>query len=81
MPTEFSQIVRAFVKLLVFTFTEAIMQGRVNGEFRIHQNPADPGSAAIFANYPAPYSSAGLGLVEEVPIETPLLLIYQTKSF
>lgn len=44
------------------------MQGKVNGEFRIQKNPSDPGSAAIFANYPAPYSSAGLGLVEEVRV-------------
>lgn len=44
------------------------MQGRVDGEFRIHKDPSDPGTAAIFANYPAPYSSAGLGLVEEVCI-------------
>ena len=42
------------------------MQGRVHGEFRIHQDPTEPGSAAIFANYPAPYSSAGFGLLEEV---------------
>lgn len=42
------------------------MQGKINGEFRIKKNPTDPGTAAIFANYPAPYSSAGLGLVEEV---------------
>ncbi|XP_057370999.1 aquaporin-9-like isoform X2 [Daphnia carinata] len=47
-------------------YYEAIMEGRVNGEFRIQKNPADPGTAAIFANYPAPYSSSGLCLVEEI---------------
>lgn len=45
------------------------MQGRVDGEFRIQKNPSDPGTAAIFANYPAPYSSAGLGLAEEVCVQ------------
>ena len=45
---------------------EGIAQGKVNGEFRIRQDAADPGTAAIFANYPAPYSSASIGLVEEV---------------
>ncbi|EFX88619.1 hypothetical protein DAPPUDRAFT_304698 [Daphnia pulex] len=47
-------------------YYEAIMQGKVNGEFRIHKDSSDPGSASIFANYPAPYSSAGLCLVEEI---------------
>ncbi|XP_057370629.1 aquaporin-9-like [Daphnia carinata] len=47
-------------------YYEAIMDGKVNGEFRIHKDPSDPGSAAIFANYPAPYSSASAGLMEEI---------------
>ncbi len=42
------------------------MQLRGNGEFRIRNDPNDPGSASIFANYPAPYLSASTGLVEEV---------------
>lgn len=42
------------------------MNGKVNGEFKIQKDSSDPGSAAIFANYPAPYSSASTGLMEEV---------------
>lgn len=42
------------------------MEGKIDGQFRILKDAADPGSAAIFANYPAPYSSASVGLVEEV---------------
>jgi len=41
------------------------LEGKVNGEFRIRKNITEPGMASIFANYPAPYSSASIGLVEE----------------
>ncbi len=49
-----------------FFFIEAIIVRKIDGKFRIHANASDPGSAAIFANYPAPYSSVVTGLVEEV---------------
>lgn len=55
------------------------MQGRVDGEFRIQKNPSDPGTAAIFANYPAPYSSAGLGLAEEVCVANGFRKISRTN--
>ena len=45
---------------------EGILEGKVGGEFRIRKNITEPGMASIFANYPAPYSSASIGLVEEV---------------
>lgn len=49
-----------------FFFVEAIIVRKIDGKFRIHANASEPGSAAIFANYPAPYSSVVTGLVEEV---------------
>lgn len=42
-----------------------------NGELRIHRNNTEPGSAVIFANYPAPHSSVGTGLGEEVRGDVP----------
>lgn len=55
--------------------TEAIATKKINGEFRINANSSDPepGSAAIFANYPTPYSSVVTGLMEEVIIEIKLI--------
>ncbi|XP_046635276.1 aquaporin-10-like [Daphnia pulicaria] len=47
-------------------YHEAILEGKVDGEFRIRKNITEPGMASIFANYPAPYSSASIGLVEEI---------------
>ncbi|XP_046446413.1 aquaporin-10-like [Daphnia pulex] len=47
-------------------YHEAILVGKVDGEFRIRKNITEPGMASIFANYPAPYSSASIGLVEEI---------------
>ena len=49
-------------------FVEAIITRKVDGHFKIHANASEPGSAAIFANYPAPYSSVCTGLVEEVQL-------------
>nr|AXE28378.1 aquaporin [Daphnia tibetana] len=49
-------------------YFEAIIEKKDGGEFRINFNSSEPepGSAAIFANYPAPYSSVLTGLMEEV---------------
>jgi hypothetical protein len=52
--------------------SEAILSSRPNNEFRIKLNPNDPGSAAIFSNYPAEYTSTGAALAEEVR----LILLY-----
>ncbi|KAI9557849.1 hypothetical protein GHT06_014599 [Daphnia sinensis] len=48
-------------------YYEAILVGKRDGKFRINANSSEPepGSAAIFANYPTPYSSVITGLVEE----------------
>lgn len=54
------------ITCFAFHFVEAIIVRKVDGHFRIHDNASEPGSAAIFANYPAPYSSVCTGLVEEV---------------
>jgi hypothetical protein len=54
---------------------EAIMEGKVEGEFRIRKNITDPGTASIFANYPAPYSSASIGLAEEVAYLSKLICL------
>ena len=55
-----------------FIVSEAILSSRPNNEFRIKLNPDDPGSAAIFSNYPAEYTSTGAALAEEVR----LMLLY-----
>ncbi|XP_057373219.1 aquaporin-3-like [Daphnia carinata] len=49
-------------------YYEAIAIRKTNGEFRINSNSSEPepGSAAIFANYPTPYSSVVTGLMEEI---------------
>ncbi|XP_045028788.1 aquaporin-9 isoform X2 [Daphnia magna] len=49
-------------------YYEAIAVRKVDGEFRINSNSSEPepGSAAIFANYPTPYSSVLTGLMEEI---------------
>lgn len=60
------------------------MEGKVEGEFRIRKNITDPGTASIFSNYPAPYSSAGIGLVEEVAYLSTLIclpLLFSTTKY
>ncbi|XP_057373613.1 aquaporin-9-like [Daphnia carinata] len=47
-------------------YHEGILEGKVNGKFRIEKNITEPGMASIFANYPAHYSSASIGLIEEI---------------
>lgn len=56
-------------------YYEAIIIRKVDGHFRIHDNASEPGSAAIFANYPAPYSSVCTGLVEEILCTTIFMIV------
>ncbi|KAK4018894.1 hypothetical protein OUZ56_000933 [Daphnia magna] len=61
-------------------YYEAIMNGKVNGEFKIQKDSSNPGSAAIFANYPAPYSSASTGLMEEILSTVVFMLVIRVVT-
>ncbi|XP_057370632.1 aquaporin-3-like [Daphnia carinata] len=56
-------------------YYEAIAMYKVDGQFRINANASEPGSAAIFANYPAAHSSVITGLIEEILCTTIFMLV------
>ncbi len=48
--------------------SEAIFSVKPDHIFRITVDPNDPGTAVIFANYPAEYTSTEAALAEEVSL-------------